>query len=896
MPEPDDTRPVPPDPASSLGRTLLGRFRVEKILGHGGMGEVLLAHDTLLHRRVALKRLRSGPGEGTPSAVRRNAILKEARRASQVGDRRIAAIYDVLDLDDDVLIVMEYVDGTTLRERTSRPLPVAEFWDIATQCVEAVGAAHAHGVIHRDIKPENLMLTRDRQIKILDFGIARRTEAPEGEAATGTTTTTVERRAEIAGTPQYMAPEAHYGGRIDPRTDIFSLGAVFYELLTARSPFAGPSYEVVLDRVMNSTPEPVSELNHAVGRGLSAVIARMMAKDAAQRHASCEEVTRDLVETRRLDESATASARAAAARPRRAIPWPSVAAAVVLMAATGGALWRATLRATLPADRNLAMLAPLAPGASEDFSAFTLGTMELLATRLRKQENRAGFQLESFSESISEKVASPADARRVQGANLALQCSFEQRADVLGARLVLWETARGRKIESRTVDVPISQPFAFLDRIHRDAVQMLRLREVDGDATTESGVRGAGTLRYLLQGMGRHRSATTQEQEQRAVDDLALACNTEPDAATPRAWLSTAQLKCYALEKDPAWLDRAEASARIAVERDSSRAEACRSLADVLARKGDAAGALAAYRRAHGLDPTEDWAALRLARTYAQLGQPESEKEAYLATIAARPHCWQPHWWLATWYYRQGQVEASIRSHREMIQRSPDLYRGYSALGGILVLQGQYDRAIDTLKISIALRPSEAAFGNLGTAYFNSGRLEQAIDAYNQSFQFGFANYQLWLNLGDAYYWLRGRRDQAAQAYAQALRMGREENATRGHSDKTFDVMIPANLATIFPKIGQPDSARAYLQRALQADSTNAMVQYCAALTLWQLDDRPRAMAWLERAVQNGYPVPWIRDSPVFMEWRGEEAFRAIIAGAGPQTQGARSPGKGGRT
>jgi tetratricopeptide (TPR) repeat protein len=120
--------------------------------------------------------------------------------------------------------------------------------------------------------------------------------------------------------------------------------------------------------------------------------------------------------------------------------------------------------------------------------------------------------------------------------------------------------------------------------------------------------------------------------------------------------------------------------------------------------------------------------------------------------------------------------------------------------------------------------------------------------------------------------------------------------ATRAQPGKRPDVTIPANLSTVFPKIGQPDSARAYLQTALRADSTNAMVQYCAALTLWQLDERSRALGWLERAVQSGYPVAWLRDSPIFEEWRGEAAFRAIIAGAGSQTQRSISPAKGGRT
>src|SRR5262245_22091883 len=269
-------------PAGAPGQTILGRFRIERTLGHGGMGEVLLAHDLLLRRRIALKRLRS---EGAEGEALRSAVLREARRASQVNDPRIAAIYDVLDLENDVFIVMEYVEGTTLRERMAGPLPAAEFWDIATQCVDAVAGAHDHGILHRDIKPENLIVTPDGRIKILDFGIARRAEMEHGTPTAVTTIMTIEGRAPlIAGTPQYMAPEAHYGARLDARADIFSLGTLFYELLTGRNPFAGPSYDAVLERVMNAVPVPASDVNPSVGPGLSAVIARMMAKDPAERY------------------------------------------------------------------------------------------------------------------------------------------------------------------------------------------------------------------------------------------------------------------------------------------------------------------------------------------------------------------------------------------------------------------------------------------------------------------------------------------------------------------------------------------------------------------------------------------------------------------------------------
>jgi tetratricopeptide (TPR) repeat protein len=212
--------------------------------------------------------------------------------------------------------------------------------------------------------------------------------------------------------------------------------------------------------------------------------------------------------------------------------------------------------------------------------------------------------------------------------------------------------------------------------------------------------------------------------------------------------------------------------------------------------------------------------------------------------------------------------------------------RGYS-IWAHLLLRGDYGRAIGTLRLSVSLRPTKAAFDNLGTAYFNSGRLAESIDAYNQSFQFGFASYESWLNLGDAYYWLRNRKDQASEAYAQAIRLGREATFTKAQPGHTFDPMIPANLATVFPKLGQPDSARAYLRLALEADSANSMVQCCDALTYWQLEERPQGLAWLERAVGGGYPTAWLRDSPVFHPWRSEPRFQALIADAGPRSTNA---------
>ena len=873
MPPPDEGNP---DAANAPGRILLERYRIERPLGAGGMGEVLLAHDELLHRRVALKRLRT---HGEDPAARRHAILKEARRLSQVNDPRIAAIYDVLELDGDVLLVMEYVEGTTLREHMTRPLSPEEFWPLALPCVEALAAAHAHGLIHRDIKPENLMVTRDGSVKILDFGLAIRSQRID----TTTPTVTQSQAPQVAGTPVYMAPEAHLGKPMDERTDLFSLGVVFYEMLAGARPFVGDTYAAVLGMALVSTPPPVDERNPAAGGPLSQVVAKLLAKDPAARHASAAELLRDLIRVRD-GGSASAPSRVRTKGRGRAVRLAllGVAAATLLAFA-----WTRFAPASLPLDRNLAILPPTTPGASADFASFALGLTELLASRLQRHSTTPGFQTASFEDGIKESVRTAADARKELGATIALVPVLEQSPTALHASLTLYDTVRERAIATRKIETKATEPLGFLERIEREATTMLALAPPTEDAARAYGVRGAGTLRFYLQGRGRLKTAATVAQATSADADFEMACRTEPDAGVARAGLSAAELKLHQLGAGGEWLAKAEASAREAVRLDDTRAEGYRALGAVLFERKQTAQVLDAYERVVELEPTDDRSLYFLGRTYARLEDREKEKRVYLAAIAKRPHSWAPRWWLATWQFRAGQYDEAMRSYEAMIERAPQLSNGYASLGAILIMRGDYAQAIRTLRRAVALRPTKLAFDNLGTAYFNTRRSAEAVDAYNQSFQFGEPDYRSWFNLGEAYYWLRDRKDQAAGAYREAVRLGSGVMATRAREGRAFDVAIPATLATAYPKLGQADSARESLNRAIAADGTDSYVAYCAALTYWQLNEKEPAMRWLERAVAGGYPVTWLRDSPIFHEWRDVAAFRTLVAPKPALTQPA---------
>ncbi len=549
----------------------------------------------------------------------------------------------------------------------------------------------------------------------------------------------------------------------------------------------------------------------------------------------------------------------------------AVAVAVAIAVA-----WRTLAAPALPKEMNLALLSPATAG---DTAYFALGSLGLVSERLRKHSDAPGFQMATFGDAVAEKIHSPAEARKILGVNLALVPTIEQTSDTYRARLDLIETRHGRRLGSRTVQVAAAQPFVFLDRVYEAAVAMLRLAPRRAIAP---GIHGAGTLRFYVQGLGRMRAGGPGA-AQRAIADFEIGCNMEPESAAMRAGLGLAQFNASVASGDSALLKRAEASARQALALDSTRIEPHRALALVSANQKNHLEALKEFTRVHALDPTDDDSNYRLARIYNRLGQPEREEAVLTAAIAARPHCWKPYWWHAAWLYHRGRVDESMIAFREMIRHAPDYFEGYSSLGGVLVQRGDYAQGIDTLKLALALRPTEGAFDNLGTAYFNSGRFQEAVDAYNQSFQFGDANYITWFNLGEAYSWLQGRKADAAGAYAQAIRLGRDEIATRAKTGRSFNVMIPADLANIFARLGQRDSARVYIARAVSADSTNFNVGYCAALTYWQLGEKDKAIAWLQKSVHGGYPTAWLRDSPVFEEWRAIPEFRALVGTAPPR-------------
>jgi hypothetical protein len=273
----------------------VGPYLVLEFLGAGGMGEVYKVRDMRLDRTVAMKLLPRASSTD-PAALER--FHREARAASALNHPRICTIHDSGEYHGQPFFVMELLEGQSLRERISgKPVPLPELLDVAVQVADALNAAHAKSIVHRDIKPANMFLTRGRQIKILDFGLAKYRAEPIAPANHLTETlraTGLTRPGNIAGTIAYASPEQARGEAVDTRSDIFSFGVVLYEMATGQRPFQGDTWEEVRHSVLNTPPPNPSVVAPGVNRNLDRIILKALEKKSAERYQSAQEMMDDL--------------------------------------------------------------------------------------------------------------------------------------------------------------------------------------------------------------------------------------------------------------------------------------------------------------------------------------------------------------------------------------------------------------------------------------------------------------------------------------------------------------------------------------------------------------------------------------------------------------------------
>jgi len=287
--------------------TTLAHYRILSKLGEGGMGEVFLAEDSRLLRKVALKILLPEVARDPDRLAR---FLQEARAASALNHPNAAHIYEVGESGGSHYLAMEYIEGETLETRlTGDPLPLAEIIAIGSQVAEALEAAHARGIVHRDIKPANLMIGARGHVTVLDFGLAKflpeSTDVTSGGSQIATQFMTS--GGVVLGTVAYMSPEQALGRAVDPRTDLFSLGVVIYRMATGRLPFAGATPQETLARILEGRVEAVARLNYELPEAFESIVRKCLDKDRDRRYQSARDLHIDLQNLTRGQEERRAA-------------------------------------------------------------------------------------------------------------------------------------------------------------------------------------------------------------------------------------------------------------------------------------------------------------------------------------------------------------------------------------------------------------------------------------------------------------------------------------------------------------------------------------------------------------------------------------------------------------
>ena len=305
------------------GKTIAEKYHIEEVIGRGGMGVVYKAEDTTLKRNVALKFL---PPDLTRDDEARERFILEAQAAAALSHPNICTIHEIGREKDNSFIAMEYVEGSSLREKIKQgPLSLDDVLNIGIQVAEGLAAAHQKGIIHRDIKSANIMVTRSGQAKVMDFGLAK--------VAGGSQIT---KEARTMGTIAYMSPEQTRGADVDNRSDIWSLGIVLYELATGFLPFQGDRDETIFFTIRNDEPKPVAAIIPDSPQAYDQIIANCLAKDPTQRYQNASELASDLRRLRKDTESIVSLTRDLGAKPSRPVfrrHWPIAIAVSLILAA-----------------------------------------------------------------------------------------------------------------------------------------------------------------------------------------------------------------------------------------------------------------------------------------------------------------------------------------------------------------------------------------------------------------------------------------------------------------------------------------------------------------------------------------------------------------------------------
>lgn len=851
----------------------IGRFVICSKLGAGGMGEVYRAEDTKLKRMVALKRI--APKLRSDQNYRRR-FLREAEYASRLNESHIASIFDVMEESGETFLVMEYVEGQTLRHRLAQPLGFEEFQTIATQCAAALAAAHERHLVHGDIKPENIMLTPTGQVKILDFGVAKVLPEKDHTAALDQDTTWSR---VLGGTPSYMAPEVLLEKIPDGRADLFSLGVVFYEALTGTQPFHADSFIATSKRILEEVPPAVSHFNSRFPAELDRIVGKLLEKDPNDRYATAADLLVDLRALQKPRSKSPQSRPVFRARLLKQFATASGVAIVILTVLMSVPSARQRFESwfgihSVVAEKLVAVLPFTVADGNTQVTSFSDGLTETLTTKLTQLTVDPVLQVVPAAEVQRKHVKTKDEARSEFGATTVVEGTLQRSGDQVRIDLALVDTRTRQQMRAESLTIAASDPFAIQDRIVNAAVEMLELDVPPRERETleAHGTEVATAYDYYLQGRGYLQNYDNVKNIENAISVFDRALQLDSDYALAYAGRGDAYWLLYESTKDPQWVEdsRRDCDRALNLNKQLSAAHIC--LGTIDKGTGHYSEAATEFERVIETEPTNDRAYLELAEAYERLGKSAQAEATYRRAIKLRPHYWAGYNWLGVFYYRGAHYQEAVEMFEQVVALAPDNVRGLYNLATAYISQGRYVDAVVFLKRSIAIRPAATAFTDLGNAYFYLRRFDAATEAYEEAVKLNDADVLLWWNLGDGYYWSPGRRGEAVGAYRHGISLAKTKLSINPKDGYTLGI-----AAVCYAMLGDKKQALESLQEALRISPGDPEMLFKAALIHNQFGNISQALIWLEKATSAGFSRSTIWNTPDFDHLHNDPRFQKLL-------------------
>lgn len=708
-----------------MNKKTVSHYEIIEQIGVGGMGAVYKARDTRLGRIVALKFL--------PDAVRfderANArFLREAKAASELDHPNICTIYEIDKADDGrTFIAMAYYEGRNASDLLKEgPLAIDEAVTIVRQVAEGLVHAHGSDVIHRDIKSANIVITQDHVAKLVDFGLAKL----EGE-------TKITKTGTVTGTPAYMSPEQARGEAVDRRSDLFSLGVTFYELIAGALPFRGDSEAALLYSITHLDPAPLKEARPEAPDEIVAIIDKLLEKDVADRYQTAEELIDDL---ERVSQGRSPLIRRKRKRAR-------VFAAAALVIAGAAALW---------------LTHPWTPRQSTAGAAFVVAVLPFASAGAG--ENEEGLLMQQLIERELKRELPEDDVAVVGSGRLKQGVSSTAEARELGrsidANVVAWGEVFSLRDEIE-IQPYITIVSDFAQEPNRAANPMeARLDQPQQITLRKASAAEVGDMALLIAGAYYRRSDPDKS--------LAMLGRAEPTADN-----LVIQAGVYLDQKgDP---DKAEALLTRALEADSTHLVANLDLARVLLRRGDHEGAMQQFRRTIAMHPRDERAYEGLVFIGSWFGDREElrgELEQYRDDDPTNP--W-PVCGLGIWHVVGGEPVAAIEQFKTAIALNPTAPMGsaYQYLAATYEMVGDIDQAMATLERGLELDPEATRLrwtllSLQARRYRAAGDFARALALYNEQLELDPSNPEIHLSLARTYSDM-DRIDEAVVEYRRAI-------------------------------------------------------------------------------------------------------------------------------